>query len=98
MVIDQQPNVRKGDHYSLSTHLYEENWGGYTFTNHSHYETTPFYYKLKKKKKMRPVTLQVVANICPIVTDLLIFFHTISGPQTHNKYIIQLAAGTLKDA
>lgn len=47
---------------------------------------------------MRPVTLQVVANICPIVTDLLIFFHTISGPQTHNKYIIQLAAGTLKDA
>lgn len=51
MVIDQQPNVRKGDHYSLSTHLYEENWGGYTFTNHSHYETTPFYYKLKKKKK-----------------------------------------------
>ena len=43
---------------------------------------------------MRPVTLQVVANICPIVTDLLIFFHTISGPQTHNKYIIQLAAGT----
>lgn len=86
-LLDQQSNVRKGDHYSLSTHLYEENWGSYTFTNHSHYETTPFYYKLKKKN-MRPITLQVIANICPIVTDLLIFFHTISGPQTHNKYII----------
>lgn len=88
MVIDQQSNVRKGDHYSLSTHLYEENWGGYdTFTTHSHYETIPFSYKLKKKNT-RPVTLQVIANICPIVTDLLIFLHTISPPQTHNKYII----------
>lgn len=69
-VIDQQSNVRKGDHYSLSTQLYEENLGGYdTFTNYSHYETTPFYYKSKKQtNKTRPVTLQVIANICPSVT------------------------------